>query len=83
MINASTIWVINQKNDNIGTNILKSNLMYATPNHVRNTIPAVLETKLIAEKPTPYILPWVLVINTPTARCMTFSRMGAKTPNKR
>jgi hypothetical protein len=56
------MWVINQKNANKGTKILKSNLTKETPYHVRKTMPSVFETKPIAENPTPYIFPLDLVI---------------------
>jgi hypothetical protein len=77
------MWVINQKNVNNGTKILKSNLTKETPNHVKKTIPNVFVTNPIAEKPTPCMFPLDLVIYTPIKRWIRLSITGDNTPSKK
>ena len=83
MTNASTTCVKNQKNVSSGTNILKSNSKYATPNQVKNIIPMVLVRNPIPVNPNDIKLPRCVTTYKPIIRCIKFKNMGANIPNKK
>ena len=80
MTNASTTCVKNQKNVSSGTNILKSNSKYPTPNQVKNIIPMVLVRNPMPVNPNDIKLPRCVTTYNPTIMCIRFNIIGANTP---
>ena len=80
MTNASTTCVKNQKNVSSGTNILKSNSKYATPNQVKNIIPMVLVRNPMPVNPNDIKLPLCVTTYNPTIICIKFNIIGANIP---